>query len=382
MLKFTSGNTGPFWARPGIIHSEIGNIPTPMPLLTSNEIDAGYKMLKSGLVVPKFKHPIIQVTKSYKEDTLKALKPDTRVCISQQKHLEKYSLKFEDKLSMFHPILPSGFKVTNSINDVLTSMQLQADFEILTVRSNRGDSPELFEKRVTRAMNMVENEVGGFYVKDLFPTVHLDSKEKRLREKLDIISDLGLSGIDIVYASPLSHMLNYGILLKFRKRHDGKIIVMSETPRHFSRSLCSSMPFLLQSVSDLVSIKVNKPPIAGKPYKVIWKEARIFDRINLGRPKMSEYQKNHGNKLGNCDVCRAVNNDIKTFKDVYNKAELLTVALKCHETLSSFDEMSKSRNAIGNGTYRNYVKPKTYLREGYKKLFRLDVNNKTFNQIS
>ena len=86
----------------------------------------------------------------------------------------------------------------------------------------------------------------------------------------------------------------------------------------------------------------------------------------------------HGDKLDNCDVCNAVDNSLKTFRNSYDKAELLTSALKCHETLSSFDEMSKSRKAIGKASYKKYVKNKKYLRFGYKRLFNLDVRDKPF----
>lgn len=379
IFKFKEKYRDKTGARVGIIiNKEVGNILTPIRVLTSSEFDASEKIRKSGLAIPELPHKIFQIGWTMPEDTLKSLKSDTRVYHSQRNRILEYSLKFPSKLSIFNPLFPNGFIVKKDVTSILVDLQIDSDVEMITIQNELGLSPSEYGKRLEENREKMENADGGLQVREPIPTLHLMEKENLFSDKLKEIADRGFNALSVSYASPLVQWSNYTALMKFFEKHSNILVHWGNLLRTWPGSIRSSLPHVMQVLGDSFAVMPRRPMV---PYKVIWKKVKIFDRKSLGNLTPETYIAVSGNTLDNCSVCEPMNNDLNIFGRSYQNANLLSQATKTHETISSFNEMTVGAKSIANGEFGNYVGNKKFLDIGLQRILRINARQQKLSRF-
>lgn len=374
MLKFKINETDMLGARAGTIKDSVFEIHTPIRVLTSNELEHMEKIKPSNLAIPFLPHPIFEIARYFKPQTIYNFIKDADVCCGLQNMITKTSNKAGQRFTKFHPIIDKKITITEEINRKLLELQIQSNLDCIEILDEYNSTPKSFERRVKKSMEVIEDSKDGI-VKTPMPSIRMDTDEIKFEQKIKTCIDFGVPAINLIYSSINGNYQNYSFMQKISK--DNEVLIhLSEAERTWRGNKKTSMPHLIFKFGiDSVSLK-TRPFNFGLIVPTI---AKRFDSKTLGHIPLNEHNKLHGeDPKCNCPICNG--KTISEWYKVWNSMGLLSSALKVHETNASLKQAYVSRKYILENEYRKYLRNKLYMKEPFQKLFGIDLYQTTLKR--
>ena len=346
-------------------------IKTPIRVLNSRELTHGEKVMNGAISMQEFPHPIYEIPRHFRKNTILSFIKNHEVSYKIQKQVEKDSSKGGNRITLFHPSFDKDFEVTDEINAKLIEMQLQCNIDGVSIWDNNKSSHESWDKRLNKSINLVEDSA-----LEPMPTLNMGMDDIVFKKKLDVVKDHKTVLLNVAYAPIKKFYRNYLHLIKLVENND-IWVHMSEVDRYWRGNYQSSMmhiaPFL-----GVSSVTVKSKPLGFGLFKRVPKPAKRFDGRCLGHITSKEHNQRYGKDLG-CDCFVDEGRDLDGFYNNFSGSELLNSALVCHEVNGSLDEFSNFRKSILQSDCMNYVKEKEFMKSPFKKIFKIDFDNRTLN---
>lgn len=371
MVKFiveASQNLKDCTVRAGVI-SDGGIIAqTPIRVLNSTELAHGDKINSSGLSVPRFPHKVFEITRFMKPQRVMDFIKNPEVSATITKNVRKISESAGNRIILFHPVLRKDMEISDEINEKLIELQIHCEHEVTTILDSYNSPVSSFKKRLKESIKQIKNS--GNYSEPM-PSIRMDMDNKLFNEKIDTCIENNIRAINLTYANIRDHFQNFMSLVKLARNKSTRSVWMhmSETPRKILRQ--TSVSHLLPLVS-IDSYALNSKPL---PLGIIQRKEVIikrFDSHTLGFLTPEEHIKIHGNTPA-CNCFVENRNKLTDTLSVYQAADLLSSAMQCHETNSSFYELNRSRRAIFNHKYDEYLRTKSHINMPLKRLLKIDL---------
>ncbi|GAF81779.1 unnamed protein product [marine sediment metagenome] len=360
--------------RAGIIKEAGRNIPTPLRVLNSKEIEHGQNLAKSKIVNLHFPHPVYELTRYFKPKTIFGLTRNMETSAALMKSLENLSNLAGNRFTLFHPIIDKKIEITDEINKKMIALQIGCNVDAVAILDEYNSTPRKFNKRLENSIQQIKDDEE---VLEPMPIIKLDSDEKVFAEKINlVVENENVNILNLNYAPIKENFHNYLYLIKLASRNKTKNlwIHLSEVRKTFFKK-CSPMHLLPLFSFDSYALN-NRPIFFSKNKQKIGekKEMEItrFDKGTLGFIGLKEHKELYGEDP-NCDCFVEIKKKLSESIETYRGADLLSSALICHEAVASYRELLKSRERILTQRYKNYLKGKKYLQEPLKKLLKIDL---------
>jgi hypothetical protein len=375
MFELKTLNQDDTGVRVGVVKSsECDDILTPIPALTSTDIRyikkikaAGFGLFKNGW--ESIPHQIVEVVKFFNPEVLEKL-TDSEVSQSHVKQLQEFTYA-GGKLAMFRPVIDRKIEIPERINKILTEIQLQAEFDLITIQDPKfNSSPTIFEKMISKMRDYIYESTEFDYVEPI-PMMRLDMPKDLFEEKLKILINNGFKGVSLIY-SPYYHAYpNYLHLRKLSEDND-IFIHLSSIPKTWHENKKTSMMHLMQLWGiDSFSYRTLKLP-AEAIIKIKLKLARRFDNRSWGIIDINEHKKMWSDDLNcKCPVCEG--RDLKSFLKVYSGSDVLSAAMRIHDIYDGHKEFMIGRMFALSNEFKKYVRQKSYAIPAINKIFKTDL---------
>lgn len=362
--------------RAGIIKEAGRNIPTPLRVLNSKEIEHGQNLAKSKIVNPHFPHPVYELTRYFKPKTIFGLTKNMETSAALMKTLENLSNLAGNRFTIFHPITDKKVNITDEINQKMIALQIGCNVDAVAILDEYNSTPKKFNKRLEKSIKQIKDDEEALEPMSL---IRLDSDEKVFAEKINlVIKNKNVNILNLVYAPIKENFHNYLTLIKLASRNKTKNlwIHLSEVRKTLFKKC---LPMHILPLFGIDSYALNNRPIFIIPkdnQKIVKPKKKMemsrFDKGTLGFIGLKEHKELYGEDP-NCDCFVEIKKKLSENIETYRGADLLSSALICHEAVASYRELLKSREKIINQEYKNYLKSKKYLHEPLKKLLKIDL---------
>ena len=347
-------------------------INTPTRALSSKELSHGEKVTNEETTSAEFPHVIYEVNRYFQKRSILSFIKDYQVAYRIQKQIEKDSNKGGNRITLFHPVLDKDLEITEEINSKLIALQLQCNLDAVSILDDYKTSPKIFEERLKKSMKQIDDDSPI----EPMPTLRLDVDEKVFMNKIKVILNNDITLLDVIYAPITKYYTNYVYLSKVIEKYD-LWIHMSEVERLWRSNYRTSMMHILPFLG-ISTFAIKSRPLPFGLFKITMKKAKRFDGRCLGHITNDEHSERYGEDL-NCNCFVDKGQTLSNFYESFSGASLLNSALICHETNGSLREFMNFRKEIVSSSCRDYTREKEFLKEPFKRIFNIDLNNKNLN---
>jgi len=373
-LKSVDERTG---VRVGIIKSsEVENIATPTHVLNTADIRHIQKLKNAGLgLFPNglndTPHQIVEVARYYNEEKLKDIH-DPTISDSQVKQLKSFT-GAPGKLFLFRPNISRDIKIPERTNRILTDLQIQANFDVITLSDPHFNSdPAVFDKTMRNLREQVENSIEFDYV-EAAPLLRLDMPYELFKRKMNIVMDNGFKGVVFPYSSYYTSRHNYLHIRELAQKEE-LWFHLSGVMKTWHINKKSFLMHVLQPFGfDSFSLRSYRPFSNAVIKQII---AKRLDNKTLGVMDINELEKTYGDDL-HCNCYVDQGNGLNSFLKLYNGAEVLSSAIRAHDSYASLQELLKGRVYASEQEFVKYAKLRRFIIEPLKKIFKIDIFQKT-----
>ena len=353
--------------RAGAISDAGSYISTPLRVLNSTELEHGHKIKSKGLGLPKFPHPVLEITKYMKPERLLEFTRNLDASATVQKQVRKISLSESGRLTIFHPVLNRMFQITDEINKKLIIMQINAEIDLISILDDYNSPLPQFKMRLKDSIKQIIDSEQ--YAEPML-TIRMDTDYKLFKEKIKIALEEGVKVINLTYAGVKQNYHNYSYLVELAKSKTKLWIHLSETPRRLFRKIPAMH---LLPLFGIDSYALNSKPFPIGLVQIKNSPVKRFDRETVSYLTVPEHLKIYGdNPKCNCFVDK-IRDKLTDVISVYQAAELLSSAITCHEAISSYYELQKLRESIIQKKTEKYLSKKKILIQPLKELLKIDL---------
>jgi hypothetical protein len=355
--------------------SEIGDIETPQPIFSNSESNKLLELNKSKFLPSRFipKNKVIEISREFTSDKIRFLNKNDKIFDKYKKELIRKASPFNDKIKLFRPEVNKKTKIDDKANAFFTELGVQGDFDWIVIpEESYNSSPDSFIKRIINTREQIYSDIINERTKDMIPTLWTGGKENIFKKKVDAVIDNGFKVIGINYESTIANRSNYYYLKKVAQDKD-LITMLFNCEKTFRSNYTTAMNHFMTLFNfDFISLKGKVVIDPNVKLKTNY-GPRILDKSTLGYLKISDYISRYRNTpIGSTILDSGL--DLTKFIEKYNTVDLLSEAIKLHNSTTSFSEFSIERREIIDKNLDGYIKNKEYLLKAVDKVFQYNSN--------
>ena len=374
-VKQSVENKGIFSRAAIVQSSEVGNIETPQPIFSNSELNKLFELNKSKFLPSKFTpdNKVIEISREFTSDKIRFLNKDDKIFDKYKKELSRKASTFNDRIKLFRPEVKKTTRIDDKTNAFFIELGIQGDFDwIVTQEESYNSSPDSFVKRIAKSRDQVYSDIVNERTKDIIPTLWPSSREDIFKKKVDAVVDSGFKAIGINYESTIINRPNYYYLEKVARDNDLITMLFNCEKTFRSNHITAMNHFMTLFNFDFISLKGKMIIDTDIKLKANY-EPRILDKNTLGHLKISDYTKRYNNApIGSTIIDKDLS--LIKFIEKYNTVDLLSEAIKLHNSTTSFSEFSIERRAILDNNLDEYLKNREYLLKAVDKVFQYNSN--------
>ena len=355
--------------------SEIGDIETPQPIFSNSESNKLLELNKSKFLPSKFipENKVIEISREFTSDKIRFLNKNDKIFDKYKKELIRKASPFNDKIKLFRPEVNKKTKIDDKANAFFTELGVQGDFDWIVIpEESYNSSPDSFIKRIINTREQIYSDIINERTKDMIPTLWTGGKEDVFKKKVDAVIDNGFKAIGINYESTIANRPNYYYLKKVAQDKD-LITMLFNCEKTFRSNYTTAMNHFMTLFNfDFISLKGKVVIDPNVKLKTNY-GPRILDKSTLGYLKISDYISRYRNTLIGSTILDS-GLGLTKFIEKYNTVDLLSEAIKLHNSTTSFSEFSIERHEIIDKNLDDYIKNKEYLLKAVDKVFQYNSN--------
>ncbi len=363
-------------SRAAIVHSsEVGDIETPQPIFSNSELNKLFELNRSKFLSSNLTpdNKVIEISREFTSDKIRFLNKDSKTFDKYKKELSRKASAFDDKLKLFRPDVKKAIRIDDKTSAFFNELGVQGDFDWIVVQEESyNSSPDSFIKRITDSREQVYSDIVNERTKDIIPTLWPSSREDVFKKKVHAVIDNGFKAIGINYESAIINRPNYYYLKKIAQDNDLITMLFNCEKTFRSNHITAMNHFMTLFNFDFISLKGKMIIDTDIKLKANY-EPRILDKNTLGHLKISDYTKRYNNApIGSTIIDKDLS--LIKFIEKYNTVDLLSEAIKLHNSTTSFSEFSIERRAILDNNLDEYLKNREYLLKAVDKVFQYNSN--------
>ena len=363
-------------SRAAIVHSsEVGDIETPQPIFSNSELNKLFELNRSKFLSSNITpdNKVIEISREFTSDKIRFLNKDSKTFDKYKKELSRKASAFDDKLKLFRPDVKKAIRIDDKTSAFFNELGVQGDFDWIVVQEESyNSSPDSFIKRITDSREQVYSDIVNERTKDIIPTLWPSSREDVFKKKVHAVIDNGFKAIGINYESAIINRPNYYYLKKIAQDNDLITMLFNCEKTFRSNHITAMNHFMTLFNFDFISLKGKMIIDTDIKLKANY-EPRILDKNTLGHLKISDYTKRYNNApIGSTIIDKDLS--LIKFIEKYNTVDLLSEAIKLHNSTTSFSEFSIERRAILDNNLDEYLKNREYLLKAVDKVFQYNSN--------
>lgn len=337
------------------IKTSKGELETPTRSITSTE--GGYKAAVS--CEDPFDNSHFEIVQLFDETSLHSFRKKNGTYSRRLYNAAAVRESYSDALSILNPAPKYGGRdLRFSPTDIklLLEMQIGSAIDLPGVPDLAlNSSLASFSQHMEDAAEFALREANS----DIVPIVDMAMDNDAFEEKLDYLLDRGHKVVGLRQRSFTQYAPNYASV--WERRDEDVWFHLSGVPSTAPRKTVAQMHLAQRYGIDTVSRQTRQAPVGGggapKP--------KYFDPNTLGVVHLGDLHQAYGGSLPcNCSLCmgRTFDDFVQTYGTSPTDFPKWT---KIHEVFASTSEFETSREAIREGTFRDYLSGKSYAAEAF-----------------